>query len=141
MKSTWMPLCRECVGPASLGRNAGKFKTLLTDANAVATARIGLPAVVGPDGVEIPVKFLNLDLRCYVTQQSHNITNEMHKWAREYLGEEDEPGTPSCDAIEITNLIVPHIPQMTKEKKKKKGRKTWTGAGITPRSRLWMSRR
>ena len=71
MKGTWKPACRECAGPTSLGRNAGKFKTLLTDLNAVATARVGQPAVVGPDGVEIPVKFLNQDLRTYVTPQPH----------------------------------------------------------------------
>ena len=63
MLSTWKPACWECVGPVSLGRNAGKFKTLLTDPDAVAAARIGQPTVVGPDGVEIPVKFLNQDLK------------------------------------------------------------------------------
>ena len=38
MLSTWKPACWECVGPVSLGRNAGKFKTLLTDPAAVAAA-------------------------------------------------------------------------------------------------------
>ena len=93
-------------------------------------ARVGQPAVVGPDGVDIPVKFLSQDLRTYQTPQPHKITNATHKWAREYLGKEDEPGKPSCDAIEITHTYSaqnggPCIPTITKVRTAGEGSMDW----------------
>ena len=44
-------------GPVALGPAAGTFTTLLRDQAAVAAAVVGTPAVVGRDGVAIPVAF------------------------------------------------------------------------------------
>ena len=58
--ATWKHMCFMHVGPAALGPSAGKFNTLLLGPAAVAAAVVGHPAVVGPEGEQIPVALLNL---------------------------------------------------------------------------------
>ena len=65
-----------CVGPTALAPHAGQFTTLLVDAAAVDAAVVGQPAVVGPDGIRIPVAILNSELQGYQTLQGHRITND-----------------------------------------------------------------
>ena len=87
----------------------------------MAAAVVGQPAVVGPDGEQIPVAFLNSEMRNYVTTQGHNKTNETQKFIREHIAEKGQPGTPAVDAIEMTHTLSeqhggPCIPQMTKDR-------------------------
>ena len=122
MMGTWNPLCWFQNGPVALGPAAGTFTTLLRDQAAVAAAVVGTPAVLGSDGVAIPVAFLNSDIRGYVCTQGHRTTNVTMKWIREYLGEASVPGEPSCEAIEITHTFTaqhggPCIPLCVKVKK------------------------
>ena len=69
---TWNPV-RYYVrkGPVALGPSAGTFQTLLPDPPAVAAAVVGTPAVVGTNGEQIPVAFLNSEIRTYQTLQGH----------------------------------------------------------------------
>ena len=61
----WQSLCWYHRGPVALGTAAGTFSTLLRDQAAVDAAVVGTPAVVGSDGVEIPVAFLNSEIRAH----------------------------------------------------------------------------
>ena len=119
---SWNYACWKHDGPVALGPAVGTCTTLLRDQAAVAAAVVGTPAVVGSDGVAIPVAFLNSEIRDYVSTQGHNITNVTLKWLREYLGESNVPGLPSCAAIELTNIntaknVGPWIPKIVKVKK------------------------
>ena len=87
----WQERCWQRLGPVALGTSAGTFKTLLEDQTAVDTAVVGTPAVVGNDGVAIPVAFLNSDVRGYASLQGHETTNVAMKCLREYLGEPNVP--------------------------------------------------
>ena len=50
-------------GPQSLGPAAGTFTTLLESDPAIAEAQLGQPAVVGQDGVVIPVVITNKQIK------------------------------------------------------------------------------
>ena len=90
MMGIWQSLCWYHRGPVALGTAAGTFCTLLRDQAAVVAAVVGTPAVVGRDGVAIPMAFLNSDIRGYVSPQGHRTTNVAMEWIREYLGESNE---------------------------------------------------
>ena len=80
MVDTWNKVCWLHDGPVALAPAAGTFTTLLRDQAAVAAAVVGTPAVLGSDGVAIPVAFLNSDIRGYVCTQGHRTTNVTMKW-------------------------------------------------------------
>ena len=112
MVDTWNKRCSLHVGPVALGSAAGTFTTLLRDQTAVDTAVVGTPAVVGKDGVAIPVAFLNSEIRDYVSPQGHETTDVTLKWFREYLGEPNVPWLPSCQAIEMTHSFEERTPRI-----------------------------
>ena len=106
-------------GPEALGPAAGTFHTALGDDAAVAAAKVGAIAVVGPNGEKIPIAITNAQLRAYVTSQGHKATNEALKYLRDHVCEKDVPGVPRIRAVKVTTAHLGGgltIPTMTKPK-------------------------
>ena len=94
----------ETVGPVALGPNAGFFRSLLE--NAEEQAAVGQPAVVGPDGAEIPIVILNAEVLGYKTQQGYKRSNEMLKFVRDDIREKFIPRVPCVEAVELTHALI-----------------------------------
>ena len=91
-------------GALPLGPNVGKFKSTLKIESAVAEAKRGDVAVIGPGGEGLTIAITNKDLRAFrPTKQAWKDSSEALKFLRDKLGEQGVVGQPTTHSIDITD--------------------------------------
>ena len=127
MDGTW-PWTAE--GALPQGPNVGKFKSTLKVESAVAEAKRGDVAVIGPGGEELTIAITNKDLRAFrPTKQAWKDSSEALKFLRDKLGEQGVVGQPTTHSIDITDTHLGgglKVPVMLKDTDAKVGAPHWS---------------
>ena len=87
-----------------MGPKVSTFESTLKDQSAVAEAKTGDVAVIGPGGEQMKIAITNADLRAFEPKEHRwKDSNETLKFLRDKLGEQGVVGQPTTFALDITD--------------------------------------